>query len=321
MFVSVLLFGSLREAAGAKELRVSVPEGATVADLTALLARDHAAFCGLSRRVRVSVNQQIVDTGRVLRDGDEVAYLPPVSGGGGRCRLSERPLDPDAVARLVAGPDCGGLVTFQGAVRDRARGRAIRHLEYEAYPGMAEAEMEKVCAEAEARWPGSRVAIAHRVGRLEIGELAVVVAAAAPHRDGAFAAARYAIDVLKERVPIWTKEAPERVPTAVLTVSDTRTLETDAGGALVAELLAAAGHPLVSRAIVPDEPDAIRAAALAALARPEARALIVTGGTGVAPRDVTPDALEPLRARVRLAMEKLVLPELGHLVGEASKRR
>jgi molybdopterin synthase catalytic subunit len=206
MFVSVLLFGSLREAAGAKELRVSLPDGATVADLTALLARDHAAFEGLSRRIRVSVNREIVDDARGLSDGDEVAYLPPVSGGAGRCRLSERPLDPDAVARLVAGPDCGGLVTFHGAVRDRARGRAIRHLEYEAYPEMAESEMEKVCAEAEARWPGARVAIAHRVGRLEIGELAVVVAAAAPHRDAAFAAARYAIDVLKERVPIWKKE-------------------------------------------------------------------------------------------------------------------
>jgi molybdopterin synthase catalytic subunit len=206
MFVSVLLFGSLREAAGAKELRVSLPDGATVAELTALLARDHAAFAGLGGRVRVSVNYEVVDAVRRLREGDEVAYLPPVSGGAGRCRISEAPLDPESVAARVAGPDCGGLVTFRGAVRDHARGRSIRHLEYEAYPGMAEAEMERICAEAEARWPGARVAVDHRVGRLAIGELAVVVAAAAPHRDAAFAAARYAIDVLKERVPIWKKE-------------------------------------------------------------------------------------------------------------------
>ena len=206
MHVSVLLFGSLREATGAKELRVALPEGATVAALGALLARDHAAFARLPGRVRVSVNYEVVEETRVLRDGDEVAYLPPVSGGGGRCRISEGPLDPEAVAALVAGPDCGGLVTFSGAVRDHARGRRVRHLEYEAYPGMAEAEMERICAEAAERWPGARVAIAHRVGRLAIGELAVVVCAAAPHRDAAFAAARYAIDALKERVPIWKKE-------------------------------------------------------------------------------------------------------------------
>jgi molybdenum cofactor biosynthesis protein B len=162
------------------------------------------------------------------------------------------------------------------------------------------------------------------------------------------------------------RAAPERVATAILTVSDTRTPESDSGGALLAELLAAAGHPLVSREIVRDDAEAIREAALAALARPEVRALIVTGGTGVAPRDVTPDALEPLLERVlpgfgelfrmlsfqeigsaallsracaglrggrvvfvlpgsrgalRLAMEKLILPELGHLAGEAVKVR
>jgi molybdopterin adenylyltransferase len=160
--------------------------------------------------------------------------------------------------------------------------------------------------------------------------------------------------------------APAQVPTAVLTVSDTRTLETDTGGALVAELLGGAGHPVVARAIVRDEPAAIRAAALAALAEPGVRALVVTGGTGIAPRDVTPDALEPLfertipgfgelfrmlswedigsaallsravaglrggcvvfvvpgsRGAVRLALEKLILPELGHLAGEAVKTR
>jgi molybdopterin synthase catalytic subunit len=206
MHVTVLLFGSLREAAGAKELGVALPEGARIADLTALLSREHAAFARLPGRVRVSVNYEVVEETRALREGDEVAYLPPVSGGGGRCRISEGPLDPEAVSALVAGPDCGGLVSFQGAVRDQSRGRSIRHLEYEAYPGMAEAEMERICGEAAERWPGARVAIAHRVGRLAIGELAVVVAAAAPHRDAAFAAARYAIDVLKQRVPIWKKE-------------------------------------------------------------------------------------------------------------------
>ncbi len=97
-------------------------------------------------------------------------------------------------------------MTFVGTVRDHARGRSIRSLEYEAYPGMAEREMEKICDEAAGRWQGARVAIAHRVGHLEIGEIAVVVVAAAPHRSEAFAACRFAIDTLKERVPIWKKE-------------------------------------------------------------------------------------------------------------------
>jgi MoaE-MoaD fusion protein len=208
MHVTVLLFGSLREATGAKELAVALPEGARVADLSERLAREHESFGRLPGRVRVAVNQQVVDPSHRLSEGDEVAYLPPVSGGSGaaRCRIHEGALDPAGVAAEVAGPDCGGLVSFCGAVRDQARGRSIRHLEYEAYPAMAEAEMERICDEAAERWPGARVAIAHRVGRLAIGELAVVVAAAAPHRDAAFAAARYAIDELKERVPIWKKE-------------------------------------------------------------------------------------------------------------------
>jgi molybdenum cofactor biosynthesis protein B len=162
------------------------------------------------------------------------------------------------------------------------------------------------------------------------------------------------------------RDAPAHVPTAVVTVSDTRTLETDTGGALVAELLAAAGHPVVSRSVVRDEPDEIRRALEAALAEPEVRAVILTGGTGVAPRDVTPETVEPLLDRVipgfgelfrmlsyeeigsaallsralaglragrvvfalpgsrgalRLALEKLILPELGHLAGEALKTR
>jgi molybdopterin synthase catalytic subunit len=100
----------------------------------------------------------------------------------------------------------GGIVTFIGAVRDNARGREIRHLEYESYAEMAEREMEKIAAAAAKRWPGTRVAIAHRAGHLVIGDLAVVVVAAAPHRGEAFSACRYAIDTLKETVPIWKKE-------------------------------------------------------------------------------------------------------------------
>jgi len=204
--VAVKLFGAVREAVGEKELSVALPEGASVGDLVALLARDHAVIGQFGGRLATSVNLDLAARETVLHDGDEVALLPPVAGGSARCWLSDRPLEPGAVTARVAGPGMGGVVVFIGAVRDQARGREIRHLEYEAYPGMAEREMERIADEAALRWPGARVAIAHRTGHLEIGELAVVVAAAAPHRAEAFAACRFAIDTLKERVPIWKKE-------------------------------------------------------------------------------------------------------------------
>jgi molybdopterin synthase catalytic subunit/molybdopterin converting factor small subunit len=206
MRVVVKLFGAVREATGSKELAVELPEGARARDLRDRLARDHAVFEELGDRLATSVNFEVVPLDTPLAEGDEVAFLPPVAGGSGLCGISDRPLDPAAVARRVAGPGMGGLVSFVGAVRDEARGRAIRHLEYEAYPGMAEREMERIAAEASARWPRARVAIEHRVGHLEVGEIAVVVVAAAPHRDDAFAACRFAIDTLKQRVPIWKKE-------------------------------------------------------------------------------------------------------------------
>jgi molybdopterin synthase catalytic subunit len=210
MQVTVRLFGSLREATGAKELAVSVGVGTRVGELFALLAREHAAFERLGARLRVAVNQDVVGFEHALADGDEVAFLPPVSGGAEpkRCWISDQPLDAGAVVSRVLGPDAGGIVTFVGTVRDASRGHTIRHLEYEAYPAMAERELERICAEAAERW-GARVAIAHRVGHLAIGEIAVVVAAAAKHRAEAFAACRYAIDTLKVRVPIWKKEFAE----------------------------------------------------------------------------------------------------------------
>jgi molybdopterin synthase catalytic subunit len=209
MQIAVKLFGSLREATGAKELAVRLPAGARIADLAALLAREHPAFAALAPKLRAARNQEMAEAGEALADGDEVAFLPPVAGGSGagpRCTLEDRPLDVGAVVARVLGPDAGGLVTFVGTVRDASRGRAIRHLEYEAYSGMAEREMERIADAAAAQWPGARVAMAHRTGRLAIGDVAVVIAAAAPHRAEAFAACRYAIDTLKRDVPIWKKE-------------------------------------------------------------------------------------------------------------------
>lgn len=204
--VRILLFGSIREAVGAKDLDVSLADGADVAALRAQLEAEHEAFARASSHLMVAVNEERAEDAKPLADGDEVAFLPPVSGGGGRCSLHETPLDADAVAARVMGPDAGGLVTFLGAVRNHSKGHEIRHLEYEAYPAMACAEMEKIAEEAEQRWPKTRVAIAHRVGHLAIGDLAVVIAAASPHRGEAFAACQFAIDTLKVTVPIWKKE-------------------------------------------------------------------------------------------------------------------
>jgi molybdopterin synthase catalytic subunit/molybdopterin converting factor small subunit len=206
MRVIVKLFGAVREAVGEKELSVQLAPDARIADLRRLLARDHAIFAQYGDRLAAAVNQETAPEAARLRDGDEVAFLPPVAGGVADCSLSDRPLDVGATLARVAGPGIGGIVTFLGAVRDHARGREIEHLEYEAYAGMAEREMQKIAAEAGERWPGVRLAIAHRTGRLEIGELAVIIAAGAPHRAEAFEACRFAIDTLKQRVPIWKKE-------------------------------------------------------------------------------------------------------------------
>ena len=204
MNVRVLLFGSVREALGVKDLDVELDAGSTVADLRALLAERHELFS--RTKLLAAVNRETVEEDAALAEGDEVAFLPPVSGGMPRCTLSEQALDAREVEARVMGDDAGGVVTFTGAVRNHSKGEDIRHLEYEAYPGMAEAEMEKICDEAARRWPDARVAIAHRIGQLAIGDLAVVVVAAAPHRAEAFEACRFAIDTLKETVPIWKKE-------------------------------------------------------------------------------------------------------------------
>ncbi|MGH0038032.1 MAG: molybdenum cofactor biosynthesis protein [Myxococcota bacterium] len=206
MRVTVKLFGSVREETGAKELQVELAAGARVGDLRERLAADHPIFDRLGPRLAASVNLEMVELDAPLSDGDEVAFLPPVAGGAGACSISETPLDRDRVSARVVGPDTGGVVEFVGTVRDHARGRSIRCLEYEAYPEMAVREMERIADAAAGRWPGTRVAIAHRTGHLEIGDVAVVVVAAAPHRAEAFEACRYAIDTLKETVPIWKKE-------------------------------------------------------------------------------------------------------------------
>ena len=157
-------------------------------------------------RMLVALNQERAPLATPLSDGDEVALLPPVSGGSERVWIDSAPLSLDALLREVMSPAMGGVVTFTGVVRNRARGESIDHLEYEAYAPMAEKELRKIADAVHERWPHVRIAMAHRVGRLEVGDAAVMIAAAAPHRAEAFEACRFAIDRLKASVPIWKKE-------------------------------------------------------------------------------------------------------------------
>lgn len=211
MQVSVLYFAVFRERLGRSDETLELADGATVADAIAALAAKHAPIAQLRGRFRVAVNQDFVDDAHVLHDKDELALIPPVAGGAGdaKCRhveLTDRTLSVDRCINAVRGEGSGGIVTFTGMVRLHSRGTTIDHLEYEAYAPMAIKVMTELCDEIEAEIPGTRIAVEHRVGNLAIGDIAVVIAAAAPHRAEAFAACRAMIDRLKDRVPIWKKE-------------------------------------------------------------------------------------------------------------------
>jgi molybdopterin synthase catalytic subunit len=208
--VRTRLFARLRELAGTDSENVEVRAGATVADVYNALQKSHPGLDVSSESVRAAVNQEFADWDVVVADGDEVAFIPPVSGGahavGVLFELTTDPLDPRRLEAAVAHKGAGAICTFIGVVRDTSRGRSVTHLEYEAYGEMATAEMRKIAGEIAEKWPEARVAMAHRTGRLEIGEASVVVSVSCPHRAEAIDACRWGIDRLKESVPIWKKE-------------------------------------------------------------------------------------------------------------------
>ena len=209
MNVRVRLFASAREAAGVGHLSLELPNGHAVRDAIAAITTLHPQV-GDIRQMVIAKNREYVGLEEPLADGDELALIPPVSGGAistpERVLVSSAPLSLDAAIGAVRGPDAGGIVVFLGTVRDASRGKRVRHLLYEAYAEMAEPKMREIATALETKHAPLRMALHHRVGDLAIGDIAVIVAAAAPHRDAAFAAARAAIDELKRVVPIWKKE-------------------------------------------------------------------------------------------------------------------
>jgi molybdopterin synthase catalytic subunit len=208
MKLQVLYFAVFRERLGVEGEPLTIADGATVADALAVLEGKHAIVKTLRGRYRVAVNQSMVDGDHVLRDGDELVLIPPVAGGEHERHvvLTDQPLSLDRCTAAVTGPEVGGVCTFTGLVRRHSRGVTVERLDYEAYGPMAVKVMTELCEEIEGEIAGARLAVEHRVGTLAIGDAAVVIAAAAPHRAEAFAACRALIDRLKERVPIWKKE-------------------------------------------------------------------------------------------------------------------
>ncbi|HXE08662.1 MAG TPA: molybdopterin converting factor subunit 1 [Acidobacteriaceae bacterium] len=220
MRVRVLYFGVLKERFGAAEEPFELPDGATVGELVRVLrerSSNPAMGTGLES-VAVAVNREYSTADVVLDDGDEVALLPPVSGGcsaqGGtlaslardRVAIVDEAIDTAEVVRAVKAGSDGAVCVFDGIVRDNTRGRKTLHLDYEAYREMALAQMQKLAEEAVAKFGVRDVAMVHRLGRLEVGETSVLIVVASAHRAAAFEACRWLIDTLKKTVPIWKRE-------------------------------------------------------------------------------------------------------------------
>jgi MoaE-MoaD fusion protein len=220
MRVRVLFFGMLKDLAGKTSDTLNLPEGATVGDMLAHFESHLPQLKDALGSLAVAVNQQYAGSETALKSDDEVALLPPVSGGSGevqRDTASGLPSggrawivrDPIETSLTLAGIKCGedgAVVVFEGVVRNQTRGRKTRYLDYEAYEEMARQQMESLAEQALKQFQVRDVALAHRLGRLEIGEISVLIVVASAHRDAAFDACRWLIDTLKRTVPIWKKE-------------------------------------------------------------------------------------------------------------------
>jgi molybdopterin synthase catalytic subunit len=216
MRVQVLFFGVLKDMVGRGEDALELQDGATLADVLSHYEERVPKIREVLHTVALSVNQHYAGPGAVLGDGDEVALLPPVSGGTSpesdakirttRAAIVRERIDSQAILEQIKRPEDGAAVLFDGVVRNNTRGRQTLYLDYEAYEEMALQQMEGLAAHAIEKFGVRDVAIVHRLGRLEIGETSVLIVVASAHRGPAFEACRWVIDTLKRSVPIWKKE-------------------------------------------------------------------------------------------------------------------
>jgi MoaE-MoaD fusion protein len=218
MQVRVLFFGILRDLAGQADDSLTLPEHATLSDVLSHYQSRIPSLTKLSSSLALSINQHYASPEATLHPGDEVALLPPVSGGLERTaiapeieavdcvRITQQKIDTPSLLEKIKSPADGAVLVFEGIVRDNSRGRRVRFLDYEAYEEMALKSMTRLVQQVRSRFAVREVVIVHRLGRLQIGETSVLIAVTSAHRACAFDACRWLIDTLKRTVPIWKKE-------------------------------------------------------------------------------------------------------------------
>jgi len=207
----VLFFGILKDLAGREGESLSLPDGATLKDILGHLEKRVPGLQGLLPSIAVSINQEYAGPESKLSPGDEIALLPPVSGGSQAIQrqhaaIVRETIDTRKLLDLIKQPEDGAAVVFEGVVRNHTRGRRTLYLDYEAYEEMALKQMEVLAEQALSQFAVRDVAVVHRLGRLQVGEISVAIAVASAHRSAAFEACRWLIDTLKRTVPIWKKE-------------------------------------------------------------------------------------------------------------------
>jgi molybdopterin converting factor subunit 1 len=210
--IRVRYFGQAREAAGIPEEELELMPGATIRDAVAAIWTRHPELERMRHVLRVAVNRRLAQDEQELSERDEVALLPPVSGGSGlvlSSRVTRQPIEIGKLLEAVRDDEAGAVVIFLGRVRANSDGRRVREIVYECYDEMAEERLREVEEEAKRAWPISSMAVVHRVGRLKVGEISVAVAVASAHRQEAFEACRQAMERIKREVPIWKKEVYE----------------------------------------------------------------------------------------------------------------
>ena len=218
MQVRVLFFGMLKDLAGRGSDLLNLPDHATVGEVFSHYEELHPRLGKLAASIAISLNQEFAEPDSRLKEGDEIAFLPPVSGGSndpncdvptkgrGHSSIVREKIDTQAVLAKLKQPTDGAAIVFEGVVRDNTRGRRTLYLDYEAYEEMALKQMDALAEQALQQFSVRKVEIVHRLGRLEIGEISVLIVVASAHRAAAFDACRWLIDTLKRTVPIWKKE-------------------------------------------------------------------------------------------------------------------